>query len=83
MLVDAPALVISQVRDDKFHGLEGPVPVVPCRPDAGIAKANEIRTTVPGQIRDEAWMPFDPPARMEAECEEVHVRRLENRHCRR
>src|SRR6266704_1108210 len=78
MLIDAPALVISQVRNDEFHTLEGAIPVVPCRPDAGIAKTDDVCATVPGQIREETGMPFDHPARMEAESAKDHVRRLKS-----
>ncbi len=77
MLIDAPALVISQVRDDELDGLEGAIPVVPRRPDAGIAETDNVRAAVPGQVREETGMPFDHPARVEVEAAQHHVRRLE------
>jgi hypothetical protein len=78
MLIHAPALVISQVGNYELHNLEGAISVVPCRPDAGIAKTDDGRAAVPGQIREETGMPFDHPARMEAECGKDHLRRLKS-----
>src|SRR5579872_3820457 len=77
VLVDAPALVISQVRDDERHGLEGAIPVVPCRPDAGVAETDDVRAAVPGQVREKPGMPFDYPAGVVVKSAQDHIGRLE------
>ncbi len=78
MLIDAPALVVPQVRHDEFHSLKGAVPVVPGRPDAGIAETDEVGASVPGEIRRQAGVSFVPPPRVETEAVENQVRRLES-----
>ena len=77
MPVDAPALVVSEVADDEPHAPESSVAVVHRRPDAGVAKAENVRAAVPGQIRDEPRMIFDRPAGVEVESAKDHVGRQE------
>ena len=62
VLIDAPALVISEVRDHEFRRLECAVAIAQGDPHAVIAKSDEVSLTVPGNIGHKAWMPIDAPA---------------------
>ena len=75
VLVHTPALVVSQVPNDELHALKGAVAVVDRRPDAGVAKADDVRAPIPGQICEHPGMPVDQPAGVIAEATKDHVRR--------
>ena len=64
MGVNAPAAgLLSEVREHDSWRLERPVAVTECRPNAGLTEADDVGATVAGEVRQQARVAIDPPAR--------------------
>src|SRR3981189_3563144 len=79
MTVDAPALVVTEVRHDRLRREgERAVAVAQCHVYAGVAEGHDIRKAVAAQVREHARMLVNAPAaRLESEVCEHELRILE------
>src|SRR5205809_7400604 len=67
-----------EVTDHELGWLERAVAVAQCHVHPGIAEPDDVRLTVPGDVRHEPRVPVHPPATGgEAEVREYHPGRLE------
>src|SRR5262249_23756191 len=76
VLVDAPAVIVSKVRDHELHGLERAVSVVPRSPHTGVAKTDDVRAAISREIGQETRVLLHHPPRTEVEPGRDHVGRL-------
>src|SRR5690348_4500690 len=64
MGINAPAAgLLSEVSEDDSRRLERPIAIATCSPYPGLAKADNIRAMVAGDICEQAWVAIRPPAR--------------------
>ena len=62
MSVDTPPSgVITEVVDDPLWSIESAIALVKCDIDSGVSEANDVSTTITGQVSKEARMPVDTP----------------------
>src|SRR3984893_10626923 len=67
MLVDLPALISAEIRDDEFHWSERSVGLRDRAVDARVTEANDVRPAVTGGVGEETRMLVDLPALISAE----------------
>ena len=75
MLVDAPALIVSEEAGREVHGgSEAALAVVEGGPHAVVAEADDVRKAVVVEVDDEARMLVDLPALLNPEIRQDGLR---------
>src|SRR4051812_18421660 len=77
MAVDPPTLIESQLSQHELGGPKAPITVAESDPCAIISEAEDVRTSVAGQVDDESRMLFNTPAGVESKIRGHHAGQLE------